>query len=217
MLGDGRRGRIPGAHRGRCGLESRDRTAEVWSRHVVRSVLHLPATPDGPARDGSALVPPHSDIFKGVVDPYLSLLVGALGAALIGLLGAWIQAKREHSRWVRERRFDAYVGFLNITETSGAWNNRPSTGDQFEVIDGFSDALNTLRIVGPDNVFSAGWDYWQAVQEYSVAEWPKKTRKSAGLAPVPERSAEESLAALLEQRQSFVDEAQRAVRISYRR
>jgi hypothetical protein len=43
------------------------------------------------------------------VDPFLSLIVGAFGAALIGLLGAVIQSRREHKRWIRERRYEAFV------------------------------------------------------------------------------------------------------------
>ncbi len=136
---------------------------------------------------------------------------------MIGLLGAWIQSKREHARWVRQHRLDAYVTFLNVTENATSRHNRPASDDDAEALDQFSDALNTLRMVGPDNVFNAAWDYWGSLMEYASAGWPKKTRRAAGLPPAPERSPDESLAILLKERQWFVDEAQRAVGISYRR
>lgn len=152
-----------------------------------------------------------------MVDSYVSLLIGALGAALIGLLGAWIQSRREHSLWVRERRFDAYLKFLIVTERATDRLNRAPQGDDLDSMEAFSDALNTLRLVGPDFVWWTAWDYWGALMEYAASEWPKKERKAAGLPAVKERPHEESLERLTKDRQRFVDEAQRAVRVSYRR
>lgn len=39
----------------------------------------------------------------------LSIFGGALIAAIAGLVGAWIQARREHRVWLREKRYEAYV------------------------------------------------------------------------------------------------------------
>lgn len=38
-------------------------------------------------------------------------LLGVLITVSVALLGAWIQSRREHSRWIREQRFEAYVAF----------------------------------------------------------------------------------------------------------
>lgn len=46
----------------------------------------------------------------------LSVFGGASLTALAGLVGAWIQAHREHRRWVRERRYDAFVKAQAIIE-----------------------------------------------------------------------------------------------------
>lgn len=43
-------------------------------------------------------------------------LISGIGAASLtvvgGLIGAWIQGRREHDRWLRERRFEAYTKFM---------------------------------------------------------------------------------------------------------
>jgi len=56
------------------------------------------------------------------VDPLVSLLVGALGASLIGLVGAWIgaafQSRREHKRWVREQRLEVYRALLAVADNA---------------------------------------------------------------------------------------------------
>ena len=48
----------------------------------------------------------------------LTLLgTGAVGAAVLGLVGAGIARISEHRRWVRQERLEAYKSFLTITET----------------------------------------------------------------------------------------------------
>ena len=42
------------------------------------------------------------------------VVVGGLLALIGGLVGAFIQAGREHRKWLRERRLDAYLKFLAI-------------------------------------------------------------------------------------------------------
>ena len=42
------------------------------------------------------------------------VVVGGLLALIGGLVGAVIQAGREHRKWLRERRLDAYLKFLAI-------------------------------------------------------------------------------------------------------
>ncbi|WP_404435228.1 hypothetical protein LG322_08700 [Microbacterium aerolatum] len=39
----------------------------------------------------------------------LSIFGGVAVTAAAGLLGAWIQGRREHKKWLRERRFEAYT------------------------------------------------------------------------------------------------------------
>ena len=50
------------------------------------------------------------------MDDLVPVVVGALLALVGGLLGAWIQGRREHRRWVREQRFEAYQRALRFVE-----------------------------------------------------------------------------------------------------
>lgn len=61
------------------------------------------ATPDDAAIDPTTLA-------------LLSIFGGVIVTALVGLIGAWIQSTREHSRWIRERRLDAYIRFLGVVQ-----------------------------------------------------------------------------------------------------
>jgi hypothetical protein len=98
------------------------------------------------------------------IDPLLTLLVGALGAAALGLIGAWIQARREHSKWRREQRLAAYLVALADIERNIAFTMR--NGKKAEVTDDEAAASRlagaTVSLVGPVKVVSA-------LNHYSVA------------------------------------------------
>ena len=47
----------------------------------------------------------------------LSIFGGAALTAAAGFWGAWRGAKREHERWVRERRYEAYLDFNRTART----------------------------------------------------------------------------------------------------
>jgi len=65
--------------------------------------------------DGASNVPDLSAII-------LSIAGGAVGAAVIGAIGALIasafQNSREHKRWLREKRYDAYMRLLRLADTT---------------------------------------------------------------------------------------------------
>ena len=50
------------------------------------------------------------------MDALVPVVVGGLLALVGGLIGAWVQGRREHSRWVREQRFEAYQRALRFIE-----------------------------------------------------------------------------------------------------
>ena len=58
---------------------------------------------------------------EAAIDPtllaLLSIFGGAMLTALAGVWGAWRQSRREHTRWVRERRYDAYTEFVQIVRS----------------------------------------------------------------------------------------------------
>lgn len=99
----------------------------------------------------------------------LSIFGGALLTACAGFLGAWIQGRREHRRWIRERRFDAYVDIISLhNEIQGAEIGR-RVFNQAEGKNGkehllyvhvalatrFPSALSAVALLGPRSVTEA--------------------------------------------------------------
>jgi hypothetical protein len=53
-----------------------------------------------------------------------ALLPVAIGAVLAGaftLLGAWVQARREHAKWLREKRYEAFLEAHVLVENMKAY------------------------------------------------------------------------------------------------
>lgn len=48
------------------------------------------------------------------MDALVPVVVGGLIAIAGGLVGAWFQGQREHAKWLRERRLEAYLGMLLV-------------------------------------------------------------------------------------------------------
>lgn len=151
------------------------------------------------------------------IDPLFSLLVGALGAGSLtvsgALLGAWLQARREHGRWVRERRFEAYLEFLRIVERHPKLSIPAAEFDAYlnEVV----DAKMTVMLVGPDRVEEAATRHEDALGALVVYEELEPTGKK-----VKDDAWEEyreGLAAALDSqratRNAFLRAAQRELRI----
>jgi hypothetical protein len=46
------------------------------------------------------------------VDPIVPVVVGGFIAVIGGLVGAWIQSGREHKKWLREKRLEAYIPMI---------------------------------------------------------------------------------------------------------
>jgi hypothetical protein len=56
-------------------------------------------------------------ITAAVIDPTLLVLlpiIGVVATIFGGLIGAWIQGRREHKKWIREKRYDAFLKALKI-------------------------------------------------------------------------------------------------------
>ena len=89
------------------------------------------------------------------VDPF-SIWFTALGGAAIavagGLVGAWIQGRREHKMWLRQKRFDLYNGLL---EAAAVAHFDKSIGREVEFKLGLTKTTaavaNTL-LAGPTSV-----------------------------------------------------------------
>ncbi|WP_404472349.1 hypothetical protein [Microbacterium aerolatum] len=73
------------------------------------------------------------------MDPTLLAVLSIFGGAGLttaaGFVGAGIQARREHSRWIRERRLDAYVRFLAVVQAFEAENiEATEIGEQIKAL-----------------------------------------------------------------------------------
>ena len=53
---------------------------------------------------------------SAALDPTLLALLSIFGGAALtvaaGFIGAWIQSRREHDKWLREQRYQAYLDYL---------------------------------------------------------------------------------------------------------
>lgn len=105
------------------------------------------------------------------IDPLIALLVGAFGAALLtvigGLIGAWIQSVRDHRKWLRERRFEAYRDFMiNMSQLSNLVRTKINIANAESVkstLHALSDEIvrssEAVSMLGPRSVNAAGQDW----------------------------------------------------------
>lgn len=107
------------------------------------------------------------------LDPWLTLLIGALGAAALsipaGFLGAWIASRREHEKWIREQRLDAYRELLRVLELAWPMQSKDQTVWR-DHQDAMSAALGVVTILGPDSVGMAAHTYLDATLDVASAQ-----------------------------------------------
>lgn len=117
-----------------------------------------------------AAAPTPSPAIDPTVLAILSIFGGALIAALAGLIGAWIQARREHRAWLREKRYEAFVNvkvfMRDIADYAAEWRADKASGDMsrrdenLEMMDKLkqriAEALGPVIVLGPAEVNEAG-------------------------------------------------------------
>lgn len=110
---------------------------------------------------------PSETVAAPAIDPTFLAILGIFGgaalAAIAGLIGAAIQGRREHSKWVRERRFDAYSRFYKLVRRYSV----ASSVDGIQLRDFLDvgeipDAHADLKMIGPEHVVDAGLAYKDA-------------------------------------------------------
>lgn len=113
------------------------------------------------------------------VDPLFSLLIGAFGASLVGLLGAMVQSKREHTKWLRAQRLDAYGRFM---ADMGEWRfllehaasrRRAEENDELGTVRARVLASgDAVSLLGPKSVNAAGQRWLWATSGLISEETP---------------------------------------------
>lgn len=138
----------------------------------------------------------------------LTIFGGALVAALAGFVGAGIQSRREHKRWQRERRYEAFVAAYALTKAFDLnWSkqlkivekDRPDLGvddPRLQALISEADALYgtvaerlaPLAILGPDIVAANYLDMHEAYETgdeealgRAEVEFQANARKALGL------------------------------------
>lgn len=103
------------------------------------------------------------------IDPVVSFIVGALGAAILtvlgGLLVLWLTTRSDHARWVRSERIAAYGAFLKVAETTWAMQS-PDRAVWRAHMDDMASALAPVRIVGPDSIATAAEKHMDAALNF---------------------------------------------------
>lgn len=82
-----------------------------------------------------------------VTEPWTTVIPLVIGAALAGtfsILGGALQSGREHDRWVRQSRLEAYSEFLVALD---AWDSAATTGWIRVVLESPQDAASHRRLV----------------------------------------------------------------------
>lgn len=105
------------------------------------------------------------------IDPVVSLLIGAFGAASLalvgGFFGASIQSRREHDRWIREIRFDAYKAFLVAIDSAVSDDNQ-TMAIAVTKWRGIQEAQGGVRLVGPKEMEKAASEWIGAALQYQT-------------------------------------------------
>jgi hypothetical protein len=104
------------------------------------------------------------------MEPLLIAASGAIGAAFLGLLGAWVQSLREHKRWIREQRLAIYSEVIALAhdlhvQTEFFYFQHPEglqplheDGTRFldpplaKYVESWPSAFATLTLLGPSKV-----------------------------------------------------------------
>lgn len=103
----------------------------------------------------------------------VTAVVTAAGAVVAAMFGARMQARREHTKWVRERRYDAYVAFAALVASvvmSKQGGLEPAQPQNMQ------ENLQAIFILGPPKMVNAanrlvkaedsGVGYAEAVADY---------------------------------------------------
>jgi hypothetical protein len=119
-----------------------------------------------------------------IVSVSLTLIVGVV----VGLTTALLTRKGEHAKWLRERRYEAYVAFMIDMDTvTTLIGTKPTVANVFKLIarverhiEKASAAFEAVSLLGPREVNAAGQKWVWSVNAYEETKAaPEKTALSA--------------------------------------
>lgn len=105
-----------------------------------------------------------TNALEPIVFSLLSIFGGVVLTILAGLIGAWIQGRREHSKWQRDQRLKAYGNLLAATDNFLGAAHR---GDETELPSMARGSLHSsafVRLLGPDDVCRAAEKFQKATR-----------------------------------------------------
>jgi hypothetical protein len=92
----------------------------------------------------------------------LSVFGGVTVTALAGLLGAWIQSRRERARWLHERRYAAFLALLEELDLEGSAD-----------VEWVRRVASEISLLGPDSLTTPMGRFIQADTEPARYDRPK--------------------------------------------
>lgn len=113
------------------------------------------------------------------IDPTVVALLSISLTVTAGFIGAWIQSNREHRKWLREQRYEAFlrvIGLLRqvkVLESTTQSTEHLTADDKTEALrraiarlhelrNTLADATTPLRVLGPSYVEDALQDFFSA-------------------------------------------------------
>lgn len=97
-----------------------------------------------------------------LTDLTIPLLAGGIGGGVVGLVGAAWQSRRDHRRWLRERRYEAFNAYLTAIDQKFLMGD--DSGDFSRIL----ETQSNLTLVGPGSIiphaielYDAGHQLWK--------------------------------------------------------
>lgn len=94
------------------------------------------------------------------------------GAAAVSTIGDWASARRDHGRWLRERRYEAAVDFIASCravrwDDDGSWTNAVRRGDELAIVApvGMRPLVSTLLLAAENLRQTEGLSEFASVRE----------------------------------------------------
>ena len=109
-------------------------------------------------------------LIVAVVSVFLTLIVGAV----VGLITALLARKSEHTKWLRERRYDGYVSFMiDMNTLTTLILTKPTVTNAVTLLARISKytanssaAFEAVSLLGPRKINKVGQEWIWAISDY---------------------------------------------------